>query len=112
MVPVTPDTVKAVYECLIQFPPFDKWKLPAKVNFAVDHLVSKWADYDPETKTIRVSTAKVSTFQSLVLAVAHEIVHAHQDAIGKLPDKNPHNKQFGKHAQQVCRRLGYDPANF
>ncbi len=112
MVPVTDATVEAVYKCLLKFPPFDKWKLPARMNFAVDHLVSKWADYDPNTKTIRVSSAKVSTFQSLVLAVAHEIVHAHQDALGRLPDKNPHNNQFGKLARQVCKHLGYDPANF
>lgn len=114
MVPVTPESVSAVYEMLIQLPPFVKWGMPpvTKVNFAVEPLVSMWGDYDPRSKTIRISSAKVSTFTNLVLAVAHESCHVKQDFSNRWPVKDPHNAYFKKLASQVCRTYDFDERNF
>ncbi len=112
MIPVTKETVEATYTWLLHFPPFNRWNLPAaeRLNFAVDHLKSMWADYDPETKTVRVSSAKVSTYPSLLQAVAHEMIHVREDAVGKWSDK--HDTAFFKRSVKlVCKHWGFDPAN-
>ena len=113
MVPVNAETVRAVYEMLTAFPPFNRWNLPAadKVNFAVAPLKSMWGDYNPQTKTLRISSAKVSSYQSLLLATAHEMVHVKQDLMG-WPAKDPHNADFKRMAAQVCKAFDMDSANF
>lgn len=113
MVPVTAETIRSVYVLLQTFPPFSRWHLPKaeKLNFVVAPLISMWGDYDPVSKTLRISSAKVSTFQNLVLAVAHETIHVKQD-MGKWPVKNPHNADFKRMAKQVCEAFSFDFANF
>ncbi len=113
MIPVTAETVRAVYEMLTAFPPFNRWSLPAadKLNFAVEPLRSRWADYDPNTKTLRVSSERVSSFQSLLLAVSHEVVHVKQDLMG-WPAKDAHNADFKRMAKQVCKAFDFDEKNF
>lgn len=114
MVPVNADTARAVYTMLREFPPFCRWSLPEadKLNFACEALTSRWADYDPNTKTLRVSTAKLSKFQSLLVAVAHEMCHVRQDFSGRWPAKNHHDAFFKEMTQQVCKSFDFDPANF
>lgn len=99
---------------LRQFPPFDRWSLPeaSELRFDFSPLSSRWADYDPNTKTLRVSSARVGTFQSLVLAVAHEMCHVRQDFSGRWPAKKHHNADFKKMAKQVCDVFDFDPLNF
>lgn len=113
MIPVTADTIKAVYALLRSFPPFSRWNLPLpeKMKFTVAPLKSMWGDYDPVSKTIRISSARVSTFQSLLLAVSHEMCNVRQDMI-HWPAKDPHNALFKKLAAQVCKAFELDPANF
>jgi predicted metal-dependent hydrolase len=115
MIPITPETVRAVYTMLLEFPPFSKWNLPAanKVTFVVAPLKSMWGDLDPNTHTMRVSTVKVTTFLSLVTVVAHEMVHLKQDVSGRWPAKDAHNAHFTKLATRVCKHFPFfDPANF
>lgn len=113
VIPVTAETVRAVYVMLTAFPPFSRWSMPAadKLNFAVEPLVSRWGDFDPRSMTLRISSARVSTYQSLLLAVCHEAVHVRQDMI-HWPAKDPHNALFKKLASQVCKAFELDPANF
>lgn len=115
MIPVTADTIKAVYVLLRSFPPFNRWDLPAadELTFYVVDYKGEWAEYHPERKTIRVSTARVSTFLSLLQAVAHENCHLRQDISGRYPVKNAHNADFKRYAKQVCKHFPFfDPANF
>lgn len=115
MVPITPETVKAVYVMLLSFPPFSKWNLPAanKVTFVVAPLRSRWGDFDPNNHTIRISTVNVTTFLSLVTAVAHEAVHLKQDISGRWPAKDAHNAHFKKMATRVCKHFPFaDIGNF
>lgn len=115
MVPVTAETVRAVYVMLLCFPPFSRWSLPPpeKVNFCVAPLKSMWGDFDPNNHTIRISTVNVTTFLSLVTAVAHEMVHLKQDVSGRWPAKDAHNADFKRMAKQVCKHFPFfDPGNF
>lgn len=112
-IPVTADTVKAVYTCLLSFPPFCRWNLPSpdKLTFDAVPYTSEWGEYHKEKKRLRVSTAKVSTFQNLVLAVAHEMVHVKEDVAGKWSQKHD-NAYFKRLAGQVCRTFEFDEKNF
>lgn len=112
-IPVTADTVKAVYTCLLAFPPFNRWRLPLpdSLTFYAVPYTSEWGEYNAERKTLRISMAKVSTFQSLVLAVAHEMVHVREDVAGRWAKKHD-NAYFKKLADQVCRTFEFDRANF
>ena len=115
MIPVTAETVRAVYVMLQSFPPFSRWNLPSagKVRFVVAPLKSRWGDFDPNTHTIRISTVNVTTFLSLVTAVSHEMVHLKQDVSGKWPAKDAHNAHFKKMASHVCRHFPFfDAGNF
>lgn len=113
MIPITPETVKAVYQCLLAFPPFSRWNLPSKVVFVVEPLKSMWGDFDPNTHTIRVSTLKVTTFLSLVIVVAHEMAHLKQDIDGRWPAKDAHNAHFNRLAGKICKHFPFfDPGNF
>lgn len=110
-IPVTADTVKAVYTCLLSFPPFCRWNLPTDLTFEVVPYTSEWGSYHPEKKLLRISTAKVSTFQSLVIAVGHEMVHVREDVAGRWAKKHD-NAYFKKLADQVCKAFELDRANF
>lgn len=115
MIPVTAETVRAVYVMLLSFPPFSRWNLPPadEVIFVVAPLRSRWGDFDPNNHTIRISTVNVTTFLSLVTAVAHETVHLKQDISGRWPAKDAHNTHFKKMAARVCKHFPFfDIANF
>jgi len=114
MIPVTADSIRSVYVLLQQFPPFCRWSLPPPedLTFYVVHFKSEHAEYDPNKKTIRVSTARVSTFLSLLAAVAHEMVHLRQDVADRYPVKDMHNAEFKKCVRQICKHFPFlDPLN-
>lgn len=112
-IPVTAETVRAVYVCLLNFPPFNRWSLPApdKLTFDAVPYTSEWGEYHPEKKRLRVSMAKVSTFDNLVLAVAHEMCHVKEDVSGRWAKKHD-NAYFKRLAGQVCKHFLFDKANF
>lgn len=113
-IPVTADSIRSVYVLLLRFPPFCRWNLPPpeKLTFYVVPYKSEWGEYNPEKKTVRVSTVKVSTFLSLVEAVAHEMCHVRQDVSGRYPVKDVHNADFKRYAKQVCKHFPFfDPLN-
>lgn len=114
MIPVTADSIRSVYVLLQSLPPFNRWGLPpsTKLTFYVVPFKSEHAEYDPNKKTIRVSTARVSTFLSLLQAVAHEMCHVRQDVSNRYPVKNVHNEEFKRYARQVCKHFPFlDPLN-
>lgn len=114
MVPVNAETVRAVYTMFQAFPPFSRWGLPAadRLNFVVEPLKSRWADFSPETMTLRVSSERVSTIQSLMIAVGHEMCHVKQLVSGRWPAKDAHNAHFHQLAKQVCKAFDFDEKNF
>ena len=114
MIPVTAETIKSVYVLLLQFPPFSRWNLPPpeKLTFYVVDYKTEWGEYHPVKMTVRVSTENVSTFLSLLQAVAHECIHIRQDVSGRYPVKKMHNADFKRYVKQVCKHFPFlDPMN-
>lgn len=115
MIPVTADSIRSVYVLLLAFPPFCRWSLPKsdELTFYTVDFISEEAEYDPNRNSIRVSTATVSTFLSLLAAVAHEMAHLRQNVAGRYPVKRMHNADFKKYARQICKHFPFlDPLNF
>jgi hypothetical protein len=107
---VTPQTVQAIYEMLIQVPPFNRWNLPPSkdVNFEVINDQNCYGEYEPEPHTIRISSAKLSFIDHLTRTMAHELIHLRLYTKGsKSWDK--HDKAFTDLSYKVATQLGYDP---
>ena len=107
---VTPQTVQAIYEMLIQLPPFNRWNLPpsSKVNFEVTNDQNCYGEYEPEPHTIRISSAKLSFIDHIVRTTAHELIHMRLYMKGsKSWDK--HDAVFNELSHKVATQLGYDP---
>ena len=107
---ITPEKVQAVYTMLLQMEPFSRWSLPAanRVTFACAPLKSRRGDWDPNTKTLRVSTVCITTFLGLVGVVAHEICHLRQQIVCRDPAANGgHNKEFHRMAAQICKEFPF-----
>lgn len=107
---VTPQTVQAVYEMLIQLPPFNRWNLPPskQVNFEVTNDPTCYGEYEPEPHTIRLSSAKLGFLDNVTRTMAHEIIHMRLYIKGsKSWDK--HDTVFNNLSHKVAMQLGYDP---
>ena len=107
---ITIEKVRAVYTMLLQMEPFNRWSLPAEnqITFALAPLTGRRGDWDPNTHTLRVSTACITTFLGLVGVVAHEICHIRQQMIGRSPEANGgHNKEFHRMAGQICKEFPF-----
>jgi hypothetical protein len=107
---VTPQTVQAIYEMLIQIPPFNRWNLPPSkdVNFEVTKDPTCYGEYEPEPHTIRISSAKLSWLDHSVRTMAHELIHMRLYLKGnKSWDK--HEESFNELSHKVATQLGYDP---
>ena len=115
MLPLTPDMVVAVYECLRQFPPFSRWKLPPadEVEFRVNHQSNTMGEYTRYCRTtdhiVIVSSLTIGHFATLASVVSHEMVHLKQ-AIDKTEPKRVggHNAEFRRLSKQVCEVHGWD----
>jgi hypothetical protein len=107
---ITPQTIQAIYEMLIQLPPFNKWNLPpsSKVIFEVTNDPTCYGEYEPEPHTIRISSAKLSFLDHVVRTMAHELIHLRLYMKGsKSWDK--HDKVFLSLSSKVALQMGYDP---
>lgn len=112
---ITPEKVEAVYVMLLSLEPFNRWNLPEakSLTFAVEDLKSRRGDWDPSTKTLRVSTICITTFLGLVGVVAHEVVHIRQQQLCRLPDATEgHNGDFKRMTAQICKEFPFDPGCF
>jgi hypothetical protein len=113
---VTPDRLRAIYELLQEFAPFDKWDLPESSLVTFELLAGKdHAEYsvdDRDRMCIAVNPDTHITLAQLVESVAHEMVHLRQDMLDRLPAKEPHNGEFRRWAKAVCKALGFDVQRF
>lgn len=113
MIPITPETVKATYEYLLNFPPFCKWKMHAARNltFLVTAYKTEYAQYDHAKKALRVSSLNVSKQQTLIKKIAHEMIHVHEDALNRNTVKHD-SVFFFRCRDRVCKHFDFDPADF
>lgn len=116
---LTPEILRAAYEYLRATPPFNRWGLPPadEVEFHVTRHVDRRGDWNCYQKKsggghiIRISSVYIGRTDSLMEAMAHEMVHARCEILG---DKTsaPHGGNFKRLAASVCRRHGFDVRQF
>jgi len=119
--PLSEEILEACYEFLRITKPFSSWNLPngEDINFKVGRRPTEAARYvwDPNTKKhyIIISTRGVGHTQSLMRAMAHEMIHLHLRIRGwesKKQCPSVHNAAFRKFAIRVCKYHGFDPKAF
>lgn len=116
---LTPKTVEAAYVFLCATPPFSAWKMPCveEMRFRVmkSHRVQAWFQVcgrgPGRERILAVSVNCIGHTNSLIGAVAHEMVHVYMDAHG-LDTAGEHTKTFYKLARRVCKIHGFDPKTF
>lgn len=112
---LTPDTLAHAYEYLAHTPPFDRWNMPPVDE--VTFIVAKGSDFGwcdrkrGRRHEIAVSSRRNGHTLTLLMTMAHEMVHLHQKLTG-METRGQHNAAFHKLAVQVCRRHGFDPKLF
>jgi len=111
-IPLHPVQLAAVYDCLRVFPPFNRWRLPVgdEVSFTVasHHAFYGWHNYDGASHTIAISQRTVGQLDTLMLFMAHEMIHLHQAERGTWSRRVNHNAEFRRLAARVCRVHGFD----
>lgn len=103
---LTPEILAHAYEFLRSTPPFRRWKLPpySGFQFRVTKHLDRYAHFNPAIPEIAVSERKVGHTHTLLVAVAHEMVHA-SGPLG-------HGAAFKRKADLVCKHHGFDPKEF
>lgn len=113
--PLTPDMLAACYDFLCTTPPFNKWNLPDSedVVFRVgrDPKLLGWYKLDDGRHVIGISETTIGHTFSLVMVMAHEMLHLHQKDT-RIETRAQHNAAFRKLARVVCRFHGFDPKLF
>jgi hypothetical protein len=116
--PLTPEILEAAYEFLRCTPPFKGWKLPQgeEVEFVVSRLQDREGDHTTYRGTsdhvIRVSSKRIGHTTSLVVVMAHEMIHAKQAVAKTFTANAEHNAEFRRLATNVCKLHGFDPKTF
>lgn len=111
--PLTPDLLRSAYEFLRSTPPFRSWKLPPgeSVRFHVTRHRDREGDHGVEkgVHVVRVSSRNIGHTESLLIVLAHEMVHMYQEA---QKVRAAHNPAFCRLSRRVCRYHGWDPKVF
>ena len=113
--PLTPDMLHGAYEYLRTTPPFKGWRLPDADEVEFNITTSKDTMGSHQTYTadnshiVSVSGTLVGHSLTLLVTVAHEMVHMRQWRLRKRCDHGP---EFVRLAARVCKYHGFDPRGF
>lgn len=116
--PLTPEMLAAAYDFLRTTPPFRGWRLPHSdaIELSVGCQRDREAHYSRYLRTsdhiIVVSSTRVGHTNTLLAAIAHEMIHLHQATTKHETSGVMHNADFRKHARTVCRWHGWDAKSF
>lgn len=104
-------TVRALYDCLIQYPIFSDYKFPTsgKVEFVIVHDTNLYGQYEPEPHTITISTGKNGHLSTLMATMCHELIHMALYLEDKNGNYYDHKGRFNKLKRQVAKQFGFDP---
>ncbi len=114
---LTPDMLAQAYDFLCTTAPFKGWHLPHSddIGFHVvrnPHIIADFTVEHDDSVNIRVSTLKGIHTNTLLMTVAHEMIHLHQYR-KKIDSKRvEHNANFKRHARRVCKIHGWDETVF
>jgi len=101
------------FDMLAATPFISKWNLPHSDDIKFK-LVSRKRFfgryiYDGGNHTIEISTKSVGTFQTLILTMAHEMIHLHQSMLD-IPVAD--DATFEGFAEALCKELELDRLAF
>lgn len=111
---LTPDMLEAAYEFLRTTEPFRRWKLPHAddVAFKVTRHSDRFGEFEAaEPPMIAVSERIVGHAQTLLMTLAHEMIHLRHHLAGVRGDVE-HGANFRRNAARVCRHHGWDAKAF
>lgn len=116
MIPLTPETIAAAYDYLRTTPPFSGWNLPESddVRFRVARTpkLRGWYVIDGGRHLIAISTGCVAHTETLMMTLAHELIHLFLQETGADRAGGEHSAAFHKFGRQVCAVHGFDPKLF
>lgn len=117
MLHLTPAMLESAYELLRTTPPFRNWKLPHPddVGFQIirtEHTRGTFHISDAGRPTISISHKCIGSLHSLVVTVAHEMVHLYEDTVHAARSDVMHSARFKRLTAQVCRHHGFDAKLF
>lgn len=121
MLALTPHMLAAAYDCLREFPPFKRWKLPPgeEVEFQVVRVQGCFGAYIEKTHSngekehlIQGSPYAIGHMNTLMRTLAHEMVHVYQAQARLCTSNTMHNASFHWHARRICDRFGWDYREF
>lgn len=112
---LTPTILVATYEFFCQVPPFSRWRMPEadEIEFHVVRAMKQAAFADCGVGTtgafcMRFSARRHRHIQTLLMTMAHEMIHLHQKVHGLESRNNDHNENFWKCAKYLCATYGWD----
>lgn len=110
---ITPDLIRAGYELLSETEPFNRWNLPPSDDIKfISHRSRDYGAFQTigPDMIMYVSSSLVGHLSTLLVTIAHEMIHLHQHRTGLEIDHGP---AFKKWAATVCRHhRDFDPLNF
>lgn len=119
--PLTPERLAATYTFLRAFPPFCRWGLPSAedVTFSVLATRNFYGNYSCTYRRdgsirhyISVSAGRVGHMATLLVTMAHEMLHLRQELGRATTPNTDHNAAFRRAAARISRRFGFDPKTF
>ena len=115
---LTPHLAAAVYDCLREFPPFKRMKLPPadEVEFRIvaDKTLHGWHNSTRKKgqHIIAISAGGVGQFATLVRITGHEMIHLYQYISKTTTANTEHNAQFNRVSKRACKLFDWDYAAF
>lgn len=110
--PFTPATMAAVYDFLVETPPFNRWSLPdsEEIVFLVTRSRKTTGYYSLHNGRHYIGASRylIGHTNTLVELVGHEMVHLHQKVACMESKGVEHNAAFFKLSAQVCKVHGWD----
>jgi hypothetical protein len=111
---LTPEMLEAAYEFLRTSEPFRRWKLPHAddIAFRITRHADRFGEFEAgDPPAISVSDRIVGHTQTLLMTLAHEMIHLRHHRLGARNDVE-HGTRFRRDAAHVCRHHGWDAKAF
>lgn len=118
--PMNREMLVRTYELLAGTPPFSRWKMPpsSEVGFQFLNAENTRGAFRIEKSTrgarptIYISRGCVGTLYVLLVTMAHEMVHLHEDTVHRARGDVMHSGRFRRLAAQVCKHHLFDEMVF
>lgn len=119
----TPEMLRMAYRLLAESPPFNKWGLPDShdVKFVITRSNDTSGHYREyrrgrkfDSHEVAISTRAVGTFATLLMIMAHEMIHLYQAiSVPRTDSANSmHNVAFRRYADEVVSYHHWDRKAF